>query len=526
MALLRSFLPSFHVYNGVCFILLLVLSLGCERACTRTPPDVILITVDTLRPDHLGAYGYKAAKTPHIDALAKRGTTFVNAFAPMGRTTPSLVSMLTGLWPHEQGCREVRTPIKRGTLITTVLKKAGYTNLGVTANRAAARKEGLAAGFDAFVQVADEPEEDWDAADVTAQALALVNDAPREKPVFLWVHYLDPHWPYQPPGATDRATKECSTLERIGRGAWESNADGRSHELLSKCRKAYDEEVAFTDTQIGRLLAELRKSKRLDNAVILFTADHGENFGEAGLYYAHGPNVHDANLRIPMIVAGLDVEQGATRHEVIRLVDMAPTILSLAKIPESEWPSMQGVDYSQIARDRSATLPEEVLAFAESGGTLVRGNHSYLLSGRPTKGYCINKQEHSLCWKRTETPALYDRKTDPKMRKDLRSEKPELYGEMFRARERWRPGMTRERSASDGRFKLIERPLFAGGYARTLHDTQTDPGELVDVRDAHPDVYHKLSQALADWTADVPGYVQEALSDEAEAQLKALGYVD
>lgn len=513
-------LPGFIILGLVVF-----LGLGCERT---PPPNVILITVDTLRSDHLGAYGHDTARTPNIDALAEDGTTFVNAFAPMGRTTPSLASMMTGLWPHQHGSREVRTPIERGRLIASTLKESGYATVGVTANRAAGRGEGLAEGFDAFAEIGGEgANEDWDANDVTGRATALVADAPIDRPLFLWVHYMDPHWPYTSPKPQSKgATRACSQLEKIPRGARESNDGEHSRKRLSACQQAYDDEIAFTDAQIGRLLAWLRENERLTNTVLLFTSDHGENFGEAGLYYAHGPNVHDASLRIPLIIAGKGFEKGATREEIVRLIDVAPTILSMAGVPEARRPSMSGVDQVGALRRVDEKESEPALAFAESGGTLVRGNHTHLLSGRPRSGYCINEGGHSLCWKGKGTPSLYDRKNDPEMSRDLRVEKPDLYAEMLRAHDRWTPGKTRERCVSDGRFKLVERPRFEGGYARTLHDTRLDPAETTDVRSKHPEAYERLSRALADWTADVPGYVQEALSDEAEAQLKALGYID
>ena len=109
-------------------------AMGCAKKPRTGPPDVILITVDTLRPDHLGAYGNERARTPQIDALASSGALYTNAFAPMGRTTPSIASMMTGLWPHEHGCREVRTPVLHGTLLASVFEEAGYATIGITAN--------------------------------------------------------------------------------------------------------------------------------------------------------------------------------------------------------------------------------------------------------------------------------------------------------------------------------------------------------------------------------------------------------
>jgi arylsulfatase A-like enzyme len=491
------------------------------------PPDLIIISIDTLRPDRLGAYGAPAAQSPSIDALAAWGTTFFNAFVPMGLTTPALASMMTGLWPHEHGSREVREPILHGEVITEVLRATGYTTLGVIANPAAGRGLGLENGFETFVQVGDQgPRERWNASDVTDHATALVDAAPSDKPFFLWAHYLDPHWPYAAPGTEGHAaTAGCTKLgEEVPRGARESNKGGLAQERLNDCWGAYDEEIAYTDTQVGRLLDELQKRKRLDHAVVLFTADHGENFGEGGLYYTHGANAHDASLRVPLIMAGPGFAEGATRREVVRIIDVAPTLLALGRVPETSWPAMRGV--SQVGPSGKEHATPGLLAFGESGGSPVLGNHERLLSGHILTGHCINKEEFSLCWNGPSVPRLYDRQRDPKLKQDLRTMEPVLYEEMLRARDRWKPGQTRERSVSDGRFKLIERPLFEGGYARSLYDTQEDWDEVVDVRTRHPEVYAKLAGELDAWTAAIPDQVPQAIGEEAEAQLRELGYVE
>ena len=97
---------------------------------------------------------------------------------------------------------------------------------------------------------------------------------------------------------------------------------------------------------------------------------------------------------------------------------------------------------------------------------------------------------------------------------------------MLQARKRWSPGTARERSVSDGRFKLVERPRLGGGYERALYDTQRDPAETTDIREARPEIYREFAEALTQWTRGVPGYTQDALSEEVEQQLRALGYVE
>ncbi len=508
--------------------LLLLALLLCVLGCKRKPPvpeHLILITVDTLRPDRIGAYGKPDAKTPHIDALAKTGTTFTHAYAPMARTTPALGSLMTGLWPHHHGSREVHRELQRGTFVATPLKKAGFAPIAINANPAAGRKQGFAVDFDVFQESLR-----FTAEAVTDRAIEAVHGVREGQRTFLWAHYYDPHWPYQPPKAWRRAgTEPCEKLSKLSRGIKQSNQGGHSAAALGSCWDAYDSELEFVDHEVGRLVAALRESGHLENALVVFTSDHGENFGEDGLFFAHGRSVHDAGLHVPLIVAGRGIRQGQQEASLVRLIDLAPTMLSvLGLAPEQVLPGADGLSFAEVLYEASASSPEfpRELAFAESGGALIMDDHTALLSGRPRTGYCLNDGTRSLCWKGEARPALYDRSQDPRMTHDLREERPDDFAELERARGRWEPGKTRQRAVSDGRFKLIERPRLGGGYTRSLYELRSDPSETQDVQRRFPAHFARLSEALDAWVQEVPGYVPEALTDEEEAQLRALGYVE
>ena len=508
------------------FVLLLLvgsMTVGCDRKPTA-PANLILITVDTLRADRIGAYGKRDAKTPHIDALAKTGTTFTHAYAPMARTTPALASLLTGLWPHHHGSREVHRKVRRGTFIASSLKRAGFATLAVTANPVAGTRQGFDVGFDVFVENMR-----FGATAVTDRAIKAVRAVPEDERVFLWAHYYDPHWPYKPPKGWRRGGSErCGDLSQLSRGVKQSNQGGYSAKALGSCWQAYDSEIAYVDHEIGRLLEALREFGRLQDALIVFTSDHGENFGEDGLFFAHGRSVHDAGLRVPLIIAGRGVRQGAREETLIRLIDLAPTILSVMGVASLQrLPVADGVDYARVLYDgrrRPLELPTE-LAFAESGGALIVDDYTALLSGRVRTGYCLNHGEYSLCWKGAAAAALYNRNRDPEMTHDLREQEPERFLEMEQARHRWKPGNARQRAVSDGRFKLIKRPRLGGGYGRSLYDLRTDRSETQDVRRQFPVDAARLEAALNAWAEEVPGYAPEALTSEEEAQLRALGYV-
>jgi arylsulfatase A-like enzyme len=322
-------------------VLPLVLGLaGCGGAPAR--PDLILVTVDTLRPDRLAA-----VPTPNLDRLAARGTSFSQATTPFPRTTPALASLFTGLWPQHHGSREVFEPFHSGDTLAEVLKGSGYATAGVTANSAAGSRQNLDRGFDRFVELPDR--EDVHGDRVTAAALRLAGNAPASQPLFLWVHYMDPHYPYapptdfpQPPALRCRRLMDDARAGRVAKGQMLSNRDGVAEAALAECRQLYDAEIAYTDAQIGTLLEGLSRLGRLDGALVVFTSDHGENFGEGGLYYEHGPNLHDAGLRVPLVVAGPGI---AHRRDdaVIRLEDLMPTLLRLVGVPPERVPRTDGL---------------------------------------------------------------------------------------------------------------------------------------------------------------------------------------
>ncbi len=257
----------------VALAILVVAALGCERKSV-VPTNLILITVDTLRPDRLGAYGLEAAETPNIDALARRGTLFTRAYSPMGRTTPALASLMTGLWPHHHGAREVAYKVERGTFLTAPLKAAGFATIGVSSNPVGGKKYGFATDFDSFDELMSGPSQ-W----VTNRAVEQLSAIHPTKRLFLWAHYFDPHWFYIPPKDWQRDdANQCTDLRKMSRGLRESNHDGAAARALQSCWSAYQSVVSYADHGIGKLLEALAQQGRLENSLIVVTADHGESF--------------------------------------------------------------------------------------------------------------------------------------------------------------------------------------------------------------------------------------------------------
>ena len=487
---------------------------------TSTGLDLILITVDTLRSDHIGAYGYEFARTPTIDHLAESGTLFSEATAPMPRTTPALGTLLTGLWPHRHGSRDIGQPLTSGKSLATLLCELGYETVAVTSNPAASAAQNLHRGFDSFLSLPASA----DAEEVNSRAIDLVQQVAREAPLFLWLHYVDPHFPYSPPKRWKQPkAHECRRLrkERTSSEIF-SNRGGHSERALSECIKLYDAEIAYTDAQIGEMLKWLGDNRSLEKALVVFSADHGENLGEAGLFYEHGPNLHDAGVRVPLIISR-PMTAGKVDDRVIGLEDVMPTILSVLRVPKPMWPEMDGQDYSD-SRDAPPT-ERPLVAFAESGIAMHASLFGYLQSGMLGDLYCLNHEHYSLCTDSHGEQRLYDRETDPDLSMDVGAQSQDVRQQLLDASALWPPGTARERSARTSRFKLVEYPLVTGGYRRVLYDLQDDSGEPSDAISKYPDVVAALQEELDTWVAGLPSPALRALNARQLEGLRELGYV-
>ncbi|PYQ23731.1 MAG: hypothetical protein DMF79_03185 [Acidobacteria bacterium] len=271
----------------------------------RPPPNVLLVTIDTLRADHVGAYGYSAAATPVLDELAHRGVRFASVSSAAPLTGPSHATILTGHYPPRHGVREnVGFLLEPGqTTLATRLRRRGYHTGAFVGAYPVAAGFGFGQGFDHFSeglhpnpgigQGAERP-----ANEVADAAVDWLRAA--AAPFFAWVHFYDPHAPYAPPPPF---------RERF--------AD-----------RPYDGEIAFTDEQLGRVVGALREAGHAEDTLVLVLADHGEGLGEheeAG----HGILIYESTLRVPLIVSGPGVPRGLVVNDAVGTVDVVPTLLAL-----------------------------------------------------------------------------------------------------------------------------------------------------------------------------------------------------
>ena len=308
--------------NFAIALTLVVAVASCRQIAPRSGsadrPNVLLVTIDTLRADHVGSYGYQAASTPTIDALAARGVRFETSVVHTPLTGPSHASILTGHTPLGHGFRNNSGYVLAPQVKTAAedFRQAGYRTAAFVSGFPLDRRFGFDRGFEMYDDRLPKGNDRRRTpyverfADATTDAalrwLPTLRPAtgPSPAPWFLWVHYYDPHAPYEPPA-----------------------------DLAERFRASpYDGEVAFVDRQLARLLQALEASGESARTIVLVTADHGESLGEHG-EGTHGIFIYDATLRVPWVMAGPRVPAGRVSRTVARSIDVLPTLADYAGLP-------------------------------------------------------------------------------------------------------------------------------------------------------------------------------------------------
>ena len=312
-------------------------------------PNVIVVVVDTLRADRVGGpYHAVRGLTPFLDELAARGTRFARAYAPTSWTCPSVASLLTSRYPSQHGVArfDAVLPDSEVTLAESLAVR-GYHSAGFTANFRLTADLGYAQGF-AFWDAVFPPDPAahrkvrGDRLRADLESWLLVNHGHgSDAPLFLYVQYLEPHAPYDPPEpfrsrlAFPNTTPEHAVALNAQVTGFLPGTKGLKSQDLRVLNHLYDGEVAAVDEQIRQLFAVLDRAGVLRDAVIVITADHGEEFGEHG-EVLHGHTLYDAAIRVPLIIVAPGYPNGQVVKEPVSLLDVAPTILALAGVaPEA-----------------------------------------------------------------------------------------------------------------------------------------------------------------------------------------------
>lgn len=321
-------------------VLALLLLLGCAAASTE-PPNLLLISVDTLRADHLSCYGGPPDVGTRICALADTGTRFVWAFSTAPYTAPSVASLLTSRYPSRHGVRQASGSALRReeTSVAELLRKAGYTTAAFVSNPVLERFRNFRQGFEVYdVHMTrserNRPARERDAVATTDAALAWAGRAPR-RPWFLWVHFQDPHGPYEPPGAPPAHDPPGAIALPVHEN--ESGLHGiPAYQALPGVfsRAAYEgryfDEIRHVDAQVDRLVRGLDALGA--PPAILFTSDHGEAFGEDGFYFSHGQSVGLDQIRVPLLWRPASPQRALVSARPATLLDVAPSLLAAAGV--------------------------------------------------------------------------------------------------------------------------------------------------------------------------------------------------
>lgn len=313
--------------------LLLILVLLVAASCARTEPrrpDVLVITIDTLRADHLGAYD-PGQSTPKLDALAREAAVFERAYAPMPLTRPSHFSMLTSLLPREHGVVNNSMALPAETLsVTEIFAEANYRTAAFVGVRLLGPDSGAARGFEQY----DYPQQaqERDAGSVVGRALDWLGTLGQDESYFVWLHVFDPHLPYAPPAKFAKDVPgglpalSWPDIEQIA----SANDGDVPAETLDAALALYRGEVAYVDHWIGELIAGVARVRELDDTVVVLTADHGECF-ENGIFFEHADCLFEPGIRIPLIVRYPPMfPPGSRVLGQTGIIDVAPTVLQAA----------------------------------------------------------------------------------------------------------------------------------------------------------------------------------------------------
>ena len=306
------------------------------------PPNILLITVDTLRADHVGAWGYSRDTTPAIDALTEKSLVFERAYSPAPWTLPAVASLHTGLYPTAHTIQRPRAALPSEVVtLAEILQREGWVTASVTSNSLLSERFGYGQGFD-FYDTGDAIDHAHISTPGVTQTARdhLANFAESEQPFFLSVLYFDPHYDWLSHGmgfAAESAGRLLGgeTIHELRDMAAEGS--GLSVEEISHIRDRYDEEVRFTDQGIGTLLFELEALGLSDNTIVLFTADHGEEFMEHG-WLGHTRFLYDGMIHVPLAIYDPRTPQkGARIAAPVSTVSVTPTLVELAGLDAGKY---------------------------------------------------------------------------------------------------------------------------------------------------------------------------------------------
>lgn len=451
----------------------MTLALGASPlrlAAQGNAPSVVVVTLDTTRSDHLGCYGDKSIATPNLDALARSGARFANAFSPVPVTLPAHTALFTGSFPMATGMHDFSDNKLPPNVVTLakVLHDHGYATAAFLGAAVLNSRFGLNQGFDIYFDHFDSHRLDETTMDLVKRSADQVVDnalgwlkinPPR--PFFLWVHLYDAHYPYTPP--------EPFASRYAGR--------------------PYDGEIAFVDSQVGRLFAFLNDMGVFENALVVVSGDHGEGLGEHG-EKTHGFFIYNSTLHVPLIIK-VPGAKAATVEKAASLVDVMPTVLQALHLPIP--PSVQGRSLLSDILGKPSSATSNL--YAECYLPLLHFGWSQL-RGLQTEGLKYIDAPH---------PELYDTRTDPHETKNQytgkRAVAQELKARLQDVEHRYAAPSGSGAQATEGTDPELAERLRSLGYMAISGGTYSDSTgkALADPKD-RVRAYELISDAVEDGT--------------------------
>ncbi len=355
-------------------------------------PDIVLVTLDTVRADHLGSYGYERKTSPHLDALAATSVVFERAYAAGPETRTAIAPLVTckHLVESVRDTRAWPTLLRANETVAERLRAGGYATAAVSSFQWLSKARGFDQGFDVFDEAPFKrvrPEKDATGAHAVAQAMAAYDQlATQDKPMFLWVHLFDAHESYLRHDKFDFGTRDVDR---------------------------YDSEIAYLDDELSRLIAHVGKGSRGAKTVWIVHGSHGEGFGEHG-FQGHPPKLFEEVVRVPLFLRIPEVPARRVTDAVVSVLDVPATVLSLA-LGESK--ECSGVSLLGLAEGTTAEVAGRPMALVAYDG---------LHGQAPAYGWLDSRVKYVLyAWREGEKTRLFDLRADPGETKDLQEERPD-----------------------------------------------------------------------------------------------------
>lgn len=442
-------------------------------------PVIILVSIDTLRADHLGVYGYSRDTSPFMDGLASKGVRFAKARSASPWTLPAHATMLTGLLPSTHMITDDNVALSPETpILQEILQQRGWKTAGIVSTMYVSRLFGFDRGFDFFEDFGVLSEKQnlsgsINASNVVDTAWSWMKEQPADAPLFVFLHFYDVHYSYEAPSPYDT---------HFDRESKEGDVEYKNYMYFTKRKVAkaqqehqiaqYDEEIYYVDRQLEKLSTQIAPFR--SNVRWVITADHGEEFWERGSW-GHAHTLYNEQLHIPLIVSGYDIPSAVLDQEWVGNHDIAPTILSWVQDASPDIPQMDGIALTPFFT-KGDTLPQRSM-LAET--SRFKTNKISLLEG-----------EYRLEWDlQNNKSELFDISVDSKEKYDISKNQPEILFALQRRAEDLlgKPWTVQQ----DGRISCQHAVVFQQG--RKSCTTAMKPGDKFQVLPYDTPVFFQAS---------------------------------